>query len=122
MTGPTGSGKVQLIKVMPHVDIHHHYSVNMTHLLTSLQGTGQLCGRNILTLHCSPLMSGTPVMRMLEGLAQEGTWACFSDVDSLSAPSLSVLSQMIQIISTALQSNRTTCTLPSTREVNLTAL
>ncbi len=58
-------------------------------------------------------------MRILEGVAREGTWACFSDVDSLPPSSLSVLSQMMQIISMALQAKKHVFTL-SSRKVNTT--
>lgn len=62
-------------------------------------------------------MHGAVLMRTLEGVAREGTWACFSDVESLSSSSLSVLSQMMQIIRTALQARADTFTLSSAKKV-----
>lgn len=57
-------------------------------------------------------------MRTLEGVAREGSWACFSDVDSMAPSSLSVLTQMMQVISTALQAKRDTFALSSIKKVN----
>ena len=71
----------------------------------------------MLTLHCSPLLHGATVMRVLEGVAREGGWAALSDVDTLPLSSLSVLSQMLQLISTNLQAKRDTFTLPSAKQV-----
>jgi hypothetical protein len=57
-------------------------------------------------------------MRTLEGVAREGTWACFSDVESMSSSSLSALSQMVQVIRTALQAKKDMFTLSSAKKVN----
>lgn len=81
------------------------------------QGIALVCGRNLLTLHCSPLMHGAVVMRTLEGVAREGTWVCFSDVGSLPLGSLSVLSQMMQMMKTALQAKKDAFALSSSKKV-----
>lgn len=72
-----------------------------------------------MTLHCSPLMGPAVIMRTLEGVAREGAWACFSDAGDLAASSLSVLSQVMQIISTALHAKRDTFALSVTRKVTV---
>ena len=82
-----------------------------------LQGLGQVCGRNVLTQHCSPLAHRGTVLRMLEGVAREGNWAVLSDVETLSVSSLSVLSQMVQLISTSLQAKRDAFTLAPAKQV-----
>ena len=70
-----------------------------------------------MTLHCSPLMGPAVIMRMLEGVVREGTWACFSDAGGLAASSLSVLSQVMQSISTALHAKRDICALSVAKKV-----
>ena len=62
-------------------------------------------------------MQGAVVMRTLEGVARAGMWACLSDVDGLPSSSLSVLSQMMQIITSALQAKRDTITLTANNKV-----
>ncbi len=86
--------------------------------LLLVQGIGQLCGRFVYTLHCSSLTTPAAIARTLEGVVQDGTWVCLADVHTLDTPSISVLSQMMLAIRTALVAKKTMCTFVGGAEVN----
>ena len=126
LMGPIGVGKKNLVEVHTYVYCYELTTVfiNLVFvkfmkfcLIFFFQTIGQVCGRNVLTLYCLPLMYGSCILRTMEGLIRGGGWGCFSNVDNLPPASLSVLSQMMQIVANALDSKISACTLPSSNQV-----
>ena len=118
LIGPSGSGKVQLIKVQCKINTATIDVPIVNCVLFHLQGIGQLCGRFLLILHSCTLTDKSAIAKTFEGLSQDGCWVCFSDAHALSMSALSVLSQMMQTVTLALQAKKTICHLPCGREVS----
>ena len=120
-TPPTYSSHIPLPPTHPS---HLHSSHLLTLLFallpfpsSGIQGLGLLCGRHVMVVQCSSLTDKKAISSVLEGLAQDGSWACFANFQTLSSPTLAVFSQMVCAITNALRERSGACVLLSGREV-----
>ncbi|KAL5457324.1 hypothetical protein EMCRGX_G034572 [Ephydatia muelleri] len=96
IVGPESSGKVELVK-----------------------GVGLLCGRHVMVVQCSSLTDKKTISNILEGLAQDGSWACFAKLQTLSSMTMAVFSQMMCTITNALRERSGSCRLQNGREISV---
>ena len=78
---------------------------------------GGMCARFLLTFHCSNGTTYDCISKILTGLAQEGSWGCFSQVQCLSIPTIQVLAQCLHLILGSLQQGAEKCNLFTGQQV-----
>ncbi|XP_077977225.1 dynein axonemal heavy chain 8-like isoform X3 [Glandiceps talaboti] len=94
--GSTGSGKTETAK-----------------------GLAFLLGKFMAVFSCSPQSDATGFSKILHGLAMDGCWGCFDEIQHVQQEALSVLLDHVHAISTAIKAKLKYCTLADGEDVLL---
>ena len=94
LIGPTSTGKTQTIK-----------------------GFSHMLGRFLISLSCLQDFEPNSIGRIFTGIAQEGAWCLFDELQQASNSTLSVIAFYIQNILNAIKSKQNTCYLLDSQQV-----
>jgi energy-coupling factor transporter ATP-binding protein EcfA2 len=77
----------------------------------SILELAQLCGRALFVVHCVKATGHACVKDVLQGMASTGVWLCFTAIDKLESSVLSLTCRLLQTISSALHSGKSSVTI-----------